>query len=275
MGKKDIFRTAVIGGYQKDDVMDYVRSLENEKETIRVLTRKESNGVKAQLEREKAASEEMRKRIAAMQEKITYLEEEKKNWQENPEQIREETNDYARLELQKLMEEMKRSNERLEKRCQQLERCIMAVSSSGTVLGETEEQAEEGYKMEQEKENAAQVPKVEIESSEMKEIKTVPDDALPKKENETAGQTPQESMVSDSGQQAILVSNGTEQADEEATKEKVDSGTESTASDSLPLSECMQEELSSYEKKARQSLNGTREKIASLLKTLEDRQEFF
>ena len=54
MGKKDIFRTAVLGGYQKEDVMDYIRSLENEKETIRVLTKKESSGIKAQLEKENA-----------------------------------------------------------------------------------------------------------------------------------------------------------------------------------------------------------------------------
>ena len=70
MGNKDMFRTAVLGGYQKEDVLDYVRSLENENETIRVLTKKENSEIKAQLEREKTAGEEMRKTLAALQEKI-------------------------------------------------------------------------------------------------------------------------------------------------------------------------------------------------------------
>ena len=37
--------------------------LENEKETIRVLTKKESSGIKAQLEKEKAAGEELREAL--------------------------------------------------------------------------------------------------------------------------------------------------------------------------------------------------------------------
>ncbi len=78
MGNKDMFRTAVLGGYQKEDVLDYVRSLENENETIRVLTKKENSEIKAQLEREKAAGEELRKTLAAMQEEIQLLEEEKR-----------------------------------------------------------------------------------------------------------------------------------------------------------------------------------------------------
>lgn len=75
MGKKDIFRTAVLGGYQKEDVMDYIRSLENEKETIRVLTKKESSGIKAQLEKEKAAGEELREALALLKEENRRLKE--------------------------------------------------------------------------------------------------------------------------------------------------------------------------------------------------------
>ena len=46
MEEKDIFRTAVFGGYQKDDVTDYIRSLENENETIRILANKEKSDLK-------------------------------------------------------------------------------------------------------------------------------------------------------------------------------------------------------------------------------------
>ena len=45
MANKDIFRTTVFGGYQKEDVMDYVRSLENEKETVKILASKEKQSL--------------------------------------------------------------------------------------------------------------------------------------------------------------------------------------------------------------------------------------
>ena len=74
MERKDIFRTAVFGGYQKEDVADYIRSLENENETIRILTNKEKSDLKIQLEKEKATSEELKNSLAALQNKIAQLE---------------------------------------------------------------------------------------------------------------------------------------------------------------------------------------------------------
>lgn len=53
MANKDIFRTTVFGGYQKEDVMDYVRSLENEKETVKILASKENAGIKQSLNRKR------------------------------------------------------------------------------------------------------------------------------------------------------------------------------------------------------------------------------
>lgn len=78
MEEKDIFRTAVFGGYQKDDVTDYIRSLENENETIRILANKEKNDLKTQLEKEKAVSEELKTSLAALHDKLSDLEKSRK-----------------------------------------------------------------------------------------------------------------------------------------------------------------------------------------------------
>ena len=78
MEEKDIFRTAVFGGYQKDDVTDYIRSLENENETIRILANKEKSDLKTQLEKEKAVSEELKTSLAALHDKLSDLEKSRK-----------------------------------------------------------------------------------------------------------------------------------------------------------------------------------------------------
>lgn len=74
MEDKDIFRTAVFGGYQKEDVTDYIRSLENENETIRILANKEKSDLKTQLEKEKAVSEGLKNSLAVLHDKISDLE---------------------------------------------------------------------------------------------------------------------------------------------------------------------------------------------------------
>lgn len=74
MEDKDIFRTAIFGGYQKEDVTDYIRSLENENETIRILANKEKSELRIQLEKEKARSEELKHSLASLQDRIAALE---------------------------------------------------------------------------------------------------------------------------------------------------------------------------------------------------------
>ncbi len=78
MEDKDIFRTAIFGGYQKEDVTDYIRSLENENETIRILANKEKSELRIQLEKEKARSEELKHSLASLQDRIAALEKEGK-----------------------------------------------------------------------------------------------------------------------------------------------------------------------------------------------------
>lgn len=79
MEDKDIFRTALFGGYQKEDVTDYIRSLENENEAIRILANKEKSDLKVQLEKEKAASEGLKASLEALHDKISRLEKEQPN----------------------------------------------------------------------------------------------------------------------------------------------------------------------------------------------------
>ena len=78
MEDKDIFRTAIFGGYQKEDVTDYIRSLENENETIRILANKEKSELRSQLEKEKARSEALKHSLASLQDRIAALEKEGK-----------------------------------------------------------------------------------------------------------------------------------------------------------------------------------------------------
>ena len=79
MEDKDIFRTALFGGYQKEDVTDYIRSLENENEAIRILANKEKSDLKVQLEKEKAASDGLKASLEALHDKISRLEKEQPN----------------------------------------------------------------------------------------------------------------------------------------------------------------------------------------------------
>ena len=78
MANKDIFRTTVFGGYQKEDVMDYVRSLENEKETVKILASKENAGIKTELEQEKKANEDLKNALLSCKEQLGRLEAERK-----------------------------------------------------------------------------------------------------------------------------------------------------------------------------------------------------
>ena len=75
MEDKNMFRTVVFGGYQKEEVMDYIRSLENENETIRILANKEKNELKLQLEKEKAVRGELKNSLNALKDKMAQLEE--------------------------------------------------------------------------------------------------------------------------------------------------------------------------------------------------------
>ena len=158
MSKKDMFRTTVFGGYQKEDVMDYIRSLENENETIRILNKKESSGIKAQLEKEIAAGNELREALAKLKEENRRLEAEKEETPSGLQETAQETVDTeaakkARAEvdqrwkeevldrdtrLQELLTELKKSNDALE---EELKKEIRQLKEYMSGLAEKEMQS--------------------------------------------------------------------------------------------------------------------------------------
>ena len=50
MAKKTLFRAALFGGYNKEDVHEYIQTLENEIEAVKVLNQKEKNELQRQLD---------------------------------------------------------------------------------------------------------------------------------------------------------------------------------------------------------------------------------
>ncbi len=51
MARNDLFRIAIFGGYNKEDVQEYIKSLENEIETVKLLHQREKDDLLRQLEK--------------------------------------------------------------------------------------------------------------------------------------------------------------------------------------------------------------------------------
>ena len=52
MARYDMLRVSLLGGYNKNDVHDYIQSLENEIESIKVMYQQEQNALQAELDRQ-------------------------------------------------------------------------------------------------------------------------------------------------------------------------------------------------------------------------------
>lgn len=129
MANKDIFRTTVFGGYQKEDVMDYVRSLENEKETVKILASKENAGIKAELEQEKKANGELKNALLSCKEQLGRLEAECRRLRNS---VRDGETKLRRLQdIQRQPERLKKSNHELMERCRRLEADHRIVKGNG------------------------------------------------------------------------------------------------------------------------------------------------
>ena len=64
MAEENIFSTVLFGGYSKDEVSEYVRKLEGEKETIRLLSSRKNKELAAQAKEAERQSEELRTSLA-------------------------------------------------------------------------------------------------------------------------------------------------------------------------------------------------------------------
>lgn len=133
MGKNEVFRTKMFGGYQKEEVMDYVRSLENEKETVKILSNKENVTIKAALEKQKEENDKLKNAFLEEKNKILRLEEELKVLREagpsqpsgreaaGEKEIEELKQQYER-KLEGLTDNLNREKERQEALSKALER---------------------------------------------------------------------------------------------------------------------------------------------------------
>lgn len=159
MANKDIFRTTVFGGYQKEDVMDYVRSLENEKETVKILASKENAGIKAELEQEKKSNEELKNALLSCKEQLGRLEEERKQTEEAQEQIRlqlmEERSSLQKKQntwvesLTQMQEELKAQEEEWKQRSEK----FLELEKERREQEQTVTQLREQVRLEQEQKN--------------------------------------------------------------------------------------------------------------------------
>ena len=275
MSKKDMFRTTVFGGYQKEDVMDYIRSLENENETIRILNKKESSGIKAQLEKEIAAGNELREALAKLKEENRRLEAEK---EEMPSGLQETAQEAADAEaakrtraeadqhwkeevldrdtrLQELLTELKKSNDALE---EELKKEIRQLKEYMSGLAEKEaqpkpwqaaessvfaqESAEETWAQEAPEETEEPEPKPEaVPEPEPEEVTESEEETEPAPELALNPEPPVSEMA---------------EPEEQGVPDIVEPGEEALER--------------GYHKKAYRSLRDIKEKAAGLLASLED-----
>lgn len=281
MSKKDIFRTTVFGGYQKEDVMDYIRSLENENETIRILNKKENSGIKAQLEKEIAAGNELREALARLKEENSRLEAEKEEapiGMQEPVQAAVDTEavQKARAEadqrwkeevldrdtrLQELLTELKKSNEALE---EELKKEIRQLKEYMSGLAEKEaqpkpRQAAESSVFAQETAEETWAQEAPEETEEPEPNAEEPEPEYSEKEPEPEEVTESEEETEPAPQLAL---------DPEPPVSEMEEPEEQDVPDVVePGEEALDR---GYHKKAYRSLRDIKEKAAGLLASLED-----
>lgn len=133
MAKKTLFRAALFGGYNKEDVHEYIQTLENEIEAVKVLNQKEKNELQRQLDEsweQKAEEEEQlprlkeelehsRNRLREQEAELNRKLEEIEKSRETSENLEEELR-KSREEEKRLQEELVRSGEELEKAREEL-----------------------------------------------------------------------------------------------------------------------------------------------------------
>ena len=106
MAKKTLFRAALFGGYNKEDVHEYIQTLENEIEAVKVLNQKEKNDLLRQLEESKEKQEEStdaKEELQRTKEKSAGLEQELQKMKEEAAIFQEEL-EKARKELSERLE---------------------------------------------------------------------------------------------------------------------------------------------------------------------------
>lgn len=108
MAKNEMFRVALFGGYNKTDVQEYIQTLENEIESIKVLHQREKNQLLRQID-QNGSAEEKSAEVEELRMALTKKEEELRKTQEKLEQ-QEVQMQQKEADLKK-QEEAKQKNE--------------------------------------------------------------------------------------------------------------------------------------------------------------------
>ncbi len=120
-GSDKMFRTAMFGGYNREDVEEYVRTVEHEIDSIKVLHQKEKAELLSRLEESEAKADYSEQILNAEKEREGKVREEEKAKEETKEEIREEkaaeedVSGKLRLEIEELKAEIEKKDQELEK----------------------------------------------------------------------------------------------------------------------------------------------------------------
>ena len=124
MAKNDLFRVSLIGGYNKTDVEEYVKNMENEIESVKVMCKKEKNDLIRRIDNNEEASvlqkELLEKDLQEAQEKLKV---ETQELQETKEELRIRTQELqeAKEELRIRTQELQKAEKELSARTQELQ----------------------------------------------------------------------------------------------------------------------------------------------------------
>ena len=124
MAKNDLFRVSLIGGYNKTDVEEYVKNMENEIESVKVMCKKEKNDLIRRIDNNEEASvlqkELLEKDLQEAQEKLKV---ETQELQETKEELRIRTQELqeTKEELRIRTQELQKAEKELSARTQELQ----------------------------------------------------------------------------------------------------------------------------------------------------------
>ena len=164
MAKNDLFRVALFGGFNKEDVQEYMKTLENEIEAIKVLHQKEKNellrkieegktaaaeseeleALKGELEKKASEAESLRSAVLRKEEEAAQLQRAlDKSAEEHTlleEELKKQREDPADERAQQELAELETENRRLEKQLEEAEKRLLKLEAEAEQLREEKKQ---------------------------------------------------------------------------------------------------------------------------------------
>lgn len=139
MPKNEMFRVALFGGYNKEDVMEYIRSLENDIESIKVLHQKEKNDLIRSMEQKTETEQVDEGELSRLKSELEQKEEELRQKDSELEQKEEELRQKD-SELERMEEELRQKDSELEQKDEELRQREDKLENIQKELGQREEE---------------------------------------------------------------------------------------------------------------------------------------